>query len=227
MIRRVDEPGRPIALYLDGFQFHASADINNIGRDAAQRAGIRSADKLVWNITWDDVEAFHLAVTADPPRTIPQLRLVSGVSRQTAQRVQQQLLGGKIGIDIDALNQNPVALLLDFLARPAEEAWRRATLSAVAGLFAASPDNNKMLDKESLRDVLSAAIAGDVPNWPVAPSGPPVAVAGRFVTVGDLPITILLDTTNPNDERWTVIAALADDADSVSTMEHRARWRSR
>ena len=60
----MDEPGRPIAIYLDGFQFHASADINNIGLDAAQRAGIRSADKLVWNVTWEDVEAVNLGVTS-------------------------------------------------------------------------------------------------------------------------------------------------------------------
>jgi hypothetical protein len=53
--------------------FHASTDLNNIAADAAKRRGLRNEGHLVWNLTWDDVDAFHKSALVSPqPRRPPE-----------------------------------------------------------------------------------------------------------------------------------------------------------
>ena len=69
LITRMDDRGQKIAVFLDGFQFHASTDLNNIAADAAKRRGLRESGHLVWNLTWDDAQAgWRLAGLVSPRR---------------------------------------------------------------------------------------------------------------------------------------------------------------
>src|SRR5205823_12970258 len=52
LIRRLDENSPDVAVYLDGFQFHASAEHNNLAADARKRTGVRASGRLVGNLTW-------------------------------------------------------------------------------------------------------------------------------------------------------------------------------
>ncbi|MEU6181035.1 DEAD/DEAH box helicase [Streptomyces coeruleorubidus] len=55
-------PPLPIAVYLDGYRWHASSRTNRIAVDAAKRALLRADGILVWQITWDDVAAWDRAL---------------------------------------------------------------------------------------------------------------------------------------------------------------------
>jgi ATP-dependent helicase YprA (DUF1998 family) len=237
-IRRMDERGPDVFVYLDGHQFHASATNNNIAADAAKRRGVRAEGHLVWNLTWNDVEAFHKAAVADPPTNPAARSLLKGQSRKMAQKVQADAGGTH---DVDAVNQNPMALLLDFLARPDHDhragQWRRLALSAIGGLAGAAPVADA-LDASQFTDAVRHSITGA--TEPVEVGGlsetPPIR---RFVqtTSERLPITLFLDTRGhaADQERWTVVATLDDDLtgdgrldgrlDSrVDESEHRRRW---
>ncbi len=223
-IRRMDRRGRQVVVYLDGYQFHASASHgqNHIALDAAKRRAARAEGHLVWNLVWRDVEEFHKAVLNDPPRNPAPLGLMKGPARAAAQQVQHQT-GGIY--DVDALNQNPMALLLDYLARPDDHQWERLALSAVAGL-AANAGMVPVQGAGPLRGVVRAALAGtELPAGATGSHEPVVALAGRAVTDDDLPLALLLDLRHnqPEQERWTVIAALDDALAGDETVHHR-RW---
>lgn len=222
-IRRMDRRGRQVVVYLDGYQFHASAahGQNHVALDAAKRRAARDDGNLVWNLVWRDVEEFHRAVLNDPPRNPQPLNLLRGGARAIAQHVQHQT-GGLY--DVDALNQNPMALLLDYLARPDDRHWERVALSAVAGL-ALEAQTSPVHGAGQLDGVVRAALAGAPLPAPASASEPMVALAGRAVTADDLPISLLLDLRHgtPEDERWTVIAALDDALAGDETIHHK-RW---
>lgn len=58
--------GRPVAIFTDGFAFHADAARNNlrVGKDMAQRMSVVLSDRFhVWSLTWDDVHARFAPVT--------------------------------------------------------------------------------------------------------------------------------------------------------------------
>ncbi|MEI2699413.1 MAG: hypothetical protein V9E94_14120 [Microthrixaceae bacterium] len=85
----------------------------------------------MWNLTWDDVEQFHRAVTADPP-TMPPDRVLHRPRPPATPAEAGPARPRAAPIDVDVLEQNPMALLLDFLVRPdLARAWQRAVLSAV------------------------------------------------------------------------------------------------
>ncbi len=50
---------KPIAVYLDGYQFHASKENNRFVRDIEKRKSIFDSNKYhVWTLTWKDLELF-------------------------------------------------------------------------------------------------------------------------------------------------------------------------
>lgn len=218
LIERKDASGPQIAVYLDGFQFHASPQHNRIAGDASKRAEVRAHGRLVWNLTWGDVEQFHRAVTAQPSSAPPDRALLSPEARTAAQRIQHHRGGA---YDVGVIEQNPMALLLDFLWRPDLAEWQRVVLSAIGGMAAAA--GAAPLDAGALAAQLDAAQAG---RWVDTgePTGPVVALAARAHTPGGLPLGMFLDATDPDAERWTALAVLDDAPEVCDTAEHRARW---
>ena len=67
------DPNFPIlAIYTDGFKFHASVEHNRIADDAEKRDALRditelSARVIPWAITWQDVDAFKTGSAAATP----------------------------------------------------------------------------------------------------------------------------------------------------------------
>jgi len=221
LIRRQDDRAPDIAVYLDGYQFHASAEINHIARDAAQRNGIRQAGKLVWNLTWDDLRAFHDAISADPPRRAPLIGLLSSNARKTAKLTQQQRASDYF---IEAIEQNPMELLLDYLYRPDREQWRNLALSAVGGMAAAAAVKGP-IGAGSVRSELGDAVAGRAVRTLAPVDGAPSAMMFAAESTQGLPLRMLLDARDgrANEERWTIVSAL-DDSMSGDEDVHRKRW---
>ncbi len=220
LIKRMDASSPDLAIYLDGFEFHASPDNNAIADDARKRHGVRSSNRLVWNLTWQDVELFHGAVTADPPHPPPDRGLLDASVKVTAQQIQHHRDGV---VEVGRLQQNPVQLLLDYLAHPGVADWRRAALSVVGGM--AARDGVTAVDKPGLSQVFDAALAADeIEMEPIGEGEEAVAQIARFTTAGGLHLLLGLDASDPNDERWTALSVLDDSDAAVNTDQHRTRW---
>ncbi|MDN3688235.1 DEAD/DEAH box helicase [Cyclobacterium jeungdonense] len=55
-----------IAVYLDGYQYHASKENNRFANDLQKRKGIlESSQYLTWTLTWDDIEKFDSGFLGD------------------------------------------------------------------------------------------------------------------------------------------------------------------
>jgi hypothetical protein len=218
LIKRMDARGPEVAVYLDGFQFHASTEHNNIGADATKRAQVRSGGRLVWNLTWQDVEEFHEAVTAEHPTEPPDRVLMSPAARMAAKRIQHERSGS---LNIGVLEHNPMRTLLDYLVRPNLIDWQRAVLSVVGGL--AADAGIAPLDALGLAAMLDASHHGRWADVNLA-EGPTIAYGARAVTPGQLPLAVFLDGADPNAERWTVLAVLDDSSEVLGSDAHRTRW---
>lgn len=220
LIKRMDAAAPEIAIYLDGYQFHASVDHNRIADDARKRAGVRASGRLVWNLSWDDVERFHSAVTADPPQTPPHRSLLDARAKGIAQQVHLAQGGA---LDVGEVERNPMHLLLLFLVEPHRAEWLRLARSVVAGLAGSS--GLTAVDSQQLGVVLDAVLAGRPVDLDGAgdPDDAIVQVA-VVATVHGLDLVLCLDLVDPNAERWTAFAVLPDEATDVSDLAHRARW---
>ncbi len=217
LIKRMDASGPEIAIYLDGYEYHATSAHNAIAGDARKRNGVRASARLVWNLTWNDVELFHAAVTADPPHAPPDRSLIDTQALGIAQQIQHAQGGA---LDVKTLQRNPMALLLDYLLRPDLDDWERAAVSVVGGI--AGRDAQHGIDRTGLAAILDDVLAGREAALPEL-SGEPVVHVSRYVTTGGLQLVCVLDATNPNAERWTVVSILRDNG-AMSEPDHKTRW---
>lgn len=216
-ISRLDEKAPDVAIYLDGFQFHASPEHNNLRGDAEKRAGLRESGRLVWSLTWDDVDAFHKAALNDAAGSVARKPLLSGSAKNAAQAVHHAAGGALTYSTVDA---NPVELLFTYLRRPDGREWERLALSAVGGAFSAG-DPKHQIDAAGLRPAVAAAVAG--PLAPPSLVGEAVVLASTFVTDHGHPMHCVLRL--PADgEQWTVLSAIDDRPAAVTAAGHRSRW---
>jgi len=132
------QSGTTIALYLDGFEFHAdeAAGNNRIADDMLKRQGLHHSRKWhVWSLTWDDLD--HIQ---EPPKEHP------------AENADQQ---GHTNQIFKKLNPEHYAaarrwhesgnfdLLLDYLAQPnpaARSTWALACALGMADILQTTPD---------------------------------------------------------------------------------------
>lgn len=221
VITRQDAKSPDVAIYLDGFEFHASAEHNNLSYDAAKRAAVRASGAWVWNLTWDDVKAFHEAVTATVPRIAPSRPLLPKVQRGRAEKL-HLARGGSL--DLRAIDHNPMQLLLDLLANPDPAQWERLALSAVGGAATASPAPIGIAETD-IEERLQGLLNGDHPVG--SPGSSSAAMVFTWESIQGLSLVGLLDVASrpPEDERWTVIARIPDDSAAVTEPEHAARWK--
>ena len=217
VIRRVDAQGTDVAVYLDGYGFHASTDHKNIAADAQKRRGIRSSNRWVWSLSWDHVDNFHQAVRADPPRTPAFVPLLRRKARTTAMQAHSRR---PHHLDYDTVDQNPMALLLAYLKRPDDKQWRDLACSLVAGFAAVGTHGHIAAD--SIHTALETASKGEA--IPVSDDGPLLGVT--WINEADLRLTGFLDLLDPNAEKWTVMAAVPDDTDDYHDPQHPGRWQS-
>jgi hypothetical protein len=222
VIRRLDAAGPEVAVYLDGYQFHASPDHNNLLEDAEKRAGVRRSGRLVWNLTWDDVDAFHRAAVSESDAG-PALRGLLDTSGRTAAR---KLHHGRSGVlDRDRADDNPMELLLTYLRHPVAADWERLALSNIAGAVASAATRAELAPHQ-VPVVLAAAVTGATAE--PTDETPPAAV-GRTIlhatpaTNRGLGFHCFLDQP-AQDERWTVVISLPDDGKAVGEPMHPGRW---
>ncbi|MDB4103741.1 DUF1998 domain-containing protein, partial [Acidimicrobiales bacterium] len=216
-ITRADKESRPVAIYLDGYQFHASAENPNMAADAAMRNGVRGDGLIVWNLSWGDVEAFHNAAVSETNANVKPRPLLSGVTLNAARGQHANLVDP---IDYVTVNRNPVELLLSYLSEPDDERWHEIAVSTIVGTLADGANRGNM-PAEQVQSVLQAMAAGASFEWEDSAGFAIGAVTG---TTFELPIGVLLRLDDPKALRLTAVASLPDDAASIDDENHRSRW---
>jgi hypothetical protein len=197
VITRLDGESPDVAVYSDGFRYHAHPEARDvIADDARKRTGARAYGIRVWSMDWHDVVDFGSALGADPPRQ-PAKRAVLGANGLAFARKIQHMRGGTL--DLDLVNANPLSQLLEYLCDPDGDEWRRLARSAVAGLVKGGSESDQ--DGSKIFTVQAGA-------------GLPMRAA---LDLGG--------TGGPQAEYWTVSAVLDDREAAVSEPNHRERWR--
>ena len=221
LFTRQDEPAPQVALYLDGFSYHTTNEHNRLADDAQKRESLRASGVVVWNLTWDDVNAFRSAITAEVMKHAPDRPLLNAAAVSVVQEVQHRRGGA---IPAGTAWRNPLAVLLELLRSPHLDDWNRLARSVVAGLARQSATSEK-IDRSQVVGWLRTVFAGGEPNL----SEHDEVVAFRFVPDAGLQLIALLDVREPhgpNAEHWTAFAALADDAAAIDDERgHPIRWR--
>lgn len=116
---------KPLVVFTDGYSYHQ----DRLGKDAAQRTALLlSGNFRVWSLCWEDVNS------AFNGKEEPYCDLVEDGWGDAAEKVWAKW--GLHGVDRIPPARNSFSLLLDFLARPDPDGWRRvaSTYATIAAL---------------------------------------------------------------------------------------------
>ncbi|MEV5641266.1 DEAD/DEAH box helicase [Streptomyces flaveolus] len=232
LLTRIDGPSTRIAVFLDGYAYHASAGINRIADDAAKREALRADGTQVWQFTHADVMAWKAAVegtSADREVRTPAEPLLGDNALKTARQIHQSLIGGPRSEDtLDPVLRNPIETLLAVLADPDAEKWSRKAAALIGG-FAGGGASRQPVDRQAVGERLPRILVGDPLPTPAGQSAPD-AMALDARTPGGLRVIGLLDrraepsTGQPGMSAWSAFTVLDDRDEAVAEPAHRRRW---
>ncbi|KOV62862.1 DEAD/DEAH box helicase [Streptomyces sp. MMG1121] len=240
-------PPMPVAIYLDGYRWHASAATNRISGDAAKRARLRADGTLVWQITWDDVMTWEKELRARAGRGTaadgdeaaqvltpalagpwaqaawPPYAVEGDVTpggRARARWAQQR----QDPAEIDRLFAGAIPALLAFLADPDLRRWHAMARLCVGGLLQLAK-REEVVDASPVAAVpwIEATLRGD--------ARPPVSGQGlKLYPVRDasgLPLALIGDP-RVKPQGLSALAVLDDRAEAVAgdSAMHRRCWKA-
>ncbi|MFI2354546.1 DEAD/DEAH box helicase [Streptomyces anulatus] len=227
---RTEGPKRKITVYLDGHRYHATRRHNRLAGDADKRNRLRADGRIVFQLTWDDLDAFERqAGTAQVPSGREPAEPVWPPYPHSAQDIAKRLHAERGGDDLATTAfADPMTMLLAYLRSPDDAAWGRRASALVGGLLGTgqeilvgngSPDQTR----QSLDRLLDA--------WGHTDGIDPAPVQGTgtlnlFQTndQSGLPVAFLVDGATSH---WSALVCLDDTApDQLGTPEHKARWHS-
>ncbi|GAA0965355.1 DEAD/DEAH box helicase [Actinocorallia libanotica] len=227
---RVDGPKQKITVYLDGYRYHATRRHNRLAGDADKRNRLRAEGRAVFQLTWDDLDAFERQTnTAESSARREAAEPVWPPYPRSAQNLAQQLYSERDGDDLAATAfTDPMTMLLAYLRGPDDAAWGRRASAAIGGLLGTGKE---LLVGNGTADQASQALECLLDAWGRADGADPAPVQGAgtlnlFQTCDQsgLPIAFLVDGST---RRWSALACLDDAApEQLGTPEHKARWRS-
>ncbi|MDI3402369.1 DEAD/DEAH box helicase [Streptomyces cavernicola] len=245
-------PPLPIAVYLDGYRWHASSRTNRIADDAAKRARLRADGTLVWQITWDDVMAWERELAAksgqkgqsiqdgemaDAP-VEPLAEVVAGPASDAAWPpypvVGDRTPGGTVRAkwaqsrrdpaEIDALlYTGAIPSLLGFLREPDLERWRAMARLCVSAFLT-------LLRKQDIVDAAPDTAAGWIEAALLEEPLPDTSGQGlklfKTTDASELPLVLIADRRSGLS--WSALAVLDDRPEAVAgdRPEHRRRWKA-
>ncbi|MFW5710787.1 MAG: DEAD/DEAH box helicase [Spirochaetota bacterium] len=121
--------GAPMAVYTDGYAYHAQPEHSRLSDDVGKRTALRQAGYLVWSFSWQDVENPLLPAREQVANSLLRLdarRWKTAVSHYGLQRP---------WTDFSRRAAYSFAVFLDFLEQPDYRLWQ----SLAAGVAAALP----------------------------------------------------------------------------------------
>jgi ATP-dependent helicase YprA (DUF1998 family) len=227
---RVDGPKQKITVYLDGHRFHATRRHNRLAGDADKRNRLRAQGRAVFQLTWDDLDAFErLTNTAESAAAREAAELVWPPYPRSAQDIAKQLYADHGGDDLAATAfTDPMTMLLAYLRSPDDAAWGKRAAAMVGGLLGTGQET---LVGNGTPDQTRRALGGLLDAWGRTDGIDPAPVQGtgtlnlfRSCDQSGLPIAFLVDAATGH---WSALACLDDTApDQLGTPEHKARWRA-
>ncbi|MFI2369027.1 DEAD/DEAH box helicase [Streptomyces sp. NPDC018833] len=221
VIFRSTDDDRRVAVYLDGYRYHASPEHLTAESDADKRTRLRAEGWQVFQLTWDDVQAW---TGRTGPQTDPAWKPYPNTAQKTAMDVHRRMHAGDTRDLPRFVWANPVETLIGYLTDPDPDAWRRRTQSALAGFAAVSATSRALADGEEIGRRIGEALNGR------RLAGGQGAV--QVMTTRDAsgcPLTITLDLRRgQTGAAWTALAVLDDSAETVAADEaaHRRRWQA-
>ncbi|MET9509344.1 DEAD/DEAH box helicase [Streptomyces flavidovirens] len=223
LFERLDAPGPRLALYLDGFEFHASQKHNRLADDAAKRTRLRAEGLRVFQLTYHDVKEWRTRVRdtgyAGAGPADPVWRPYGDSGQARARSYYASARGGLPGELAETVWVNPADLLLSYLRAPDADRWLWRAEAAVAGLTGAGA-RAVALSPEVVGPQLSAVLRG---SDPAGPRGPV-----QVLTAADLsgcPVAAAADGRH-KPPAWTALTVLDDSARALADEAHKRRWQA-
>lgn len=217
---RLDAAGPEVAVYLDGFKYHASSQYNRLADDAMKRGVLRAQPIHVFAITWKDVERWSGRDVKSEPVWPPYQENGKRIARQA---YTEQLAGR----NPDELNTlvwtNPIDTLLAYLANPDTDAWRRRATAALTGLLTL-PGAKTTTTSETVGAAIKAALAGTALPSPTPAGG--ITVVGT-ADINGCPLALVVDArARDHAPTWTALAIVDDRPQAVNDTDpaYERRW---
>ncbi|GAA0651170.1 DEAD/DEAH box helicase [Kutzneria viridogrisea] len=221
LITRTDGPSATVAVFLDGYAFHASPHLNRIADDTAKRTALRSQGILVWQLTWEDVQAFEQAVADPNARSAPSFALFDEAALTAARAMHRRIRAHDSADSLDPALANPVSALLNYLADPDPDRWCRRAAALAAGLRGASRQTNA--SRADLALALPGLLTGG--DLELKGGGSEVMMLDYAPATG-CRILALMDLESRDFSAWSAITVLDDTVPAVEQPGHRDRWAS-
>ncbi|MBV7695004.1 DEAD/DEAH box helicase [Streptomyces sp. TRM70350] len=224
LFERLDAPGPRLALYLDGYEFHASARHNRLADDAAKRTRLRAEGLRVFQLTYYDVKEWRTRVRdtgyAAAGPADPVWQPYGDQGQRQARDYYAKVRGGLPGELAENIWINPAETLLAYLRSPDADMWLARAEAAVAGLTGTRPQS-AAVSGEAVSVQLTAALHGAPP----AGQNGPVRVLGALDRSGCHVVAVADGRQKP--PAWTAITVLDDSPAAVTDSEaHKERWRA-
>ncbi|MGY3059914.1 hypothetical protein ACVWZD_004159 [Streptomyces sp. TE3672] len=222
VFRSLDDDRKRVAVYLDGYRYHASPGHNRIASDADKRTRLRTGHGWqVFQLTWDDVRAW----TGDSkPPADPVWVPYQHTAQKTASDIHRRLHGDDPRDLHRFVWTNPVETLIGYLTTPDHGVWRRRAQSALAGFAAVSATSRALADGPEIGHRIAEALAGK------RLAGGKGAVQVMATQDGSgCPLTVALDLRRGQAGAvWSALTVLDDSPEALGRDEnaHHRRWQA-
>ncbi|MEV0122672.1 DEAD/DEAH box helicase [Streptomyces sp. NPDC050703] len=226
---RTDGPKQKVTVYLDGHRYHATRKHNRLAGDADKRNRLRADGRIVFQLTWDDLDAFEQKASGSSAGAAAReaAEAVWPPYAHSARDVARQLYGG--GDDLtDTAFADPMSMLLAYLRGPDNAVWGKRATAVVGGLLGGDKEllvGNGTCEQASERLGLVLQAWGDTGGIDPTPvSGAGTLNLFQACDASGLPVALLVDGAT---HRFTALACLDDtDPAQLGTPEHKTRWRA-
>ncbi|MCW2900076.1 MAG: putative helicase [Streptosporangiaceae bacterium] len=225
LLERLDAPGPRVALYLDGYAYHATRNHNRLADDATKRTRLRADGLRVFQLTYYDVKEWRQQVRdtgyagARPGDPVWEPYGTNGQNR--AREYYTRVGQGLPGELAETVWVNPAHLLLAYLRSPDPVRWQRRAEAVAAGLSGVSGIRAGALAAEGIGEGIRDALRGGAStgaNGPVRLLSGPDASGCHLVLAAD---------SRRTPPEWTGLTVLDDsDAALADEQAHKRRWRA-
>jgi replicative superfamily II helicase len=225
--KRVDAAPLTVAVYLDGYRYHADPNRNRLASDADQRARLRAAGHVVFQLNWDDVNA-AAGDSVGGRATHRPWHPYQGNAEAEARR-RYTALGGDPAELPELIWTSGLRTLFAFLADPDRAVWSRRAVAALSGLLrhpGAEPPAQIAGERAAVVAVVNVAVRGE----PLPRNGKGRVALVRATDASGLPVTFLLDTRQADASAplgtWSALVVVDDRDETIRADEqaHERRW---
>ena len=207
----------PIAVFMDGFEFHR----DRTDEDSVKRLALAGAGYLVWSLTWHDLEAV-LGKSDDA------LDVLGGDDGHMAKLQRALDALWDTGSIRSRLGEPSLELLVRYLRNPDTRAWKRAVFTHLLGLFQPADMQSAVLKRE-----FADAVARELPSMTrdvIGELPEETAFAGRGKWRGTPPdfaqvfLALPLTAVEPPEPDKLIVTVHLDDAARSADRDYRRAW---